>query len=674
MHVEKELLSLTARKKTVRIAGINALYQKEGLTISNSHFLTPSFVVDEKEHKKSPMITVLDKDLKKIGVLDDVAVNVSVEREVNQLWRATITLPGDSAKNSLCSHFNFIDIESPSGRYFGKYRIVPAQISKNESDDTITYELEHVLSTLLDDVIDGHLPAMVNHTTKTNIERILDFQTVKHWEVGNIEFERYFQYHFENENGLLAPLLSIVQPFDEPYEWAFDTKTYPWKLHLLKADNNIKAEIRWGKDMISFNEVSDPAEIVNYIIPKGAGEGVNQTNITSVNNGLNYLKDEQSIQEWGVKKYIWQDKKYKHPETLKANAQALLNQWKDPKISFSVSSVDLSVKPEYKHEQKLLNGVTQIIVGDKKYKGRIIRESISDLIGEEFKPTYEINNKLDDIATSQTAMEKKLQVNESYSQGATNISQIPFYENCDPNYPAMIEFPFPDDMVYVNEARLRIKTTHFRGYTRGMKSAGNFIQEQQVKTETTEGGGGQTTSAGGGVSKSTRAGGGRSVTSSSKEFDRYLLDTGVARMTDDGHVHPIIISGGHFEHSHSVYFPDHAHEFTLNDHSHTVDDHTHEVKVTIPSIEIPGHTHDQEYGIWLNDSLPDTLTVKVDGQTVSFNGIEGEIDITEHLEKDNDGKVSRGWHTVEVTPDDLARIEMLLTTRFFIQSDTGKQL
>jgi phage minor structural protein len=128
--------------------------------------------------------------------------------------------------------------------------------------------------------------------------------------------------------------------------------------------------------MIDFSKVSDPTDIVNYIIPKGTAEGVNQLTIASVNSGLKYVKDDVSISLWGKRSYIWIDKSIESAQTLKDNALLLLSQWKDLKISFSVNSADLSILPEYSQEQKILNGITRIIVDNETYYARIIGEEM----------------------------------------------------------------------------------------------------------------------------------------------------------------------------------------------------------------------------------------------------------------------------------------------------------
>jgi len=196
-----------------------------------------------------------------------------------------------------------------------------------------------------------------------------------------------------------------------------------------------------------------------------------------VNGGLRYLKDDASITKWGKRSYIWIDKSIENEYTLKDRAQALLDQWKDPKVAFTVDSVDLSILPEYSQERKVLNGVTRILVDDKEYLSRIIGEEIPD-ISKEYEVKYQINNKISDIATTQADMERKQQVNEAYSQGATNIYSFTYQDNCDKNVPAHITFYVDDDVVNVNTCELTFETKKYRGYNQ----VGDVYDETTART------------------------------------------------------------------------------------------------------------------------------------------------------------------------------------------------
>lgn len=646
------------------------------------------------------MIVVYDKNMKAIGELEK-AYNVSVERWINELWTASFTLTKNDPKQYLCSHLNFIEITGKSGKYYGLYRIMPTSTKKNSSTDEITYKCEHVLATLLDDVMDGYYQ-YTNYTTTQVLQYILDIQSTKRWELGINEFTRYFHYNFENENGLLAPVLSIPKPFNEPYEFTFDTQVFPWKLNLVRSSNETKAEIRWGKDMIDFDEVSDPSSIVNYLIPKGAGEGVNQLTIEDANNGKRYLKDDESIAKWGKQSYIWIDKRFEDARSLKDNGQSLLDQWKDPKISFTCNSVDLSVKPEYRHERRVLNGVTNIIVEDKEYKARIIAEKIPDL-NKEYDVNYEINNKLDDIATTQTDIERKQRVNDAYSQGATNILSFNYQDNCDSNIPALIPFYVDDDVVNINTCELTFRTKPFRAYSRATEGGGAIVKSTgggggTVKSTSSGGGTTATSSSGGGTSKSTASGGGSSQTSAGGGDHTHMMFSGTGFDTNpdpnqsvsltaaNGHKIKVnantsaaidyYTKGSSGNHSHSVSIPSHSHSFSTPNHSHDVSipNHTHEINLPnhTHSIELPNHTHSVKHEIIELGSTPSSVTIKVDGNIVPHTSTSGDrINLVDYMSKDSNGKITRGRHEVTIHPNGLARIEADLILRVFIQSRLG---
>lgn len=569
---------------------------------------------------------------------------------------------------------NYIDIYSDSGKYYGLYRIMPTETKKSNSDDSITYKCEHVLATLLDDVMEGYFQ-YTNYTTTEVLQYILSLQETKNWKLGKVDFTRYFHYSFENENGLLAPILSIPKPFNESYEFTFDTQNYPWTLNLIRPSDEVTSEIRWGKDMIDFSEVSDPTDIVNFIIPKGAGEGVNQLNIESVNNGVKYLKDDKSIAKWGKRSYIWIDRRFEHADSLKDNAQALLDEWKDPTIAFSINSVDLSVLEEYKYEEKLLNGVTRIIVEDKEYLARIIGEDINDL-SKEYDKKYVINNKLDDIATTQADMERKQQVNEAYSQGATNILNFTYQDNCDNKIPAVIPFYIDDDVVNINTCELTFRTKPFRAYSRATEGGGATVKSTSAgggtSTSTSSGGGSSETSGASSVSSRTSGASSSSTSGSVWSGSGFTIDTaGVTPAPPNyNHKHSVLASqlahshsmahthSINFQHTHSVSIPNHTHSFTVPAHTH--------------DIELPDHVHDVKHEIVELGTTPNRVTIKVDGNTVPHTSTSGDrINLVDYMNKDSNGKISRGRHEVEILPNGLARIEADLILRVFIQSRLG---
>ena len=243
----------------------------------------------------------------------------------------------------------------------------------------------------------------------------------------------------------------------------------------------------------------------------------------------------------------------------------------------------------------------------------------------------------------------------------------------------------------------------FRGYSKATAGGGAIIDSTKggggTTRSTTSGGGTtrsttsggastQTSSSGGGTSTSTNSGGGTTVSSTTKFFEKEMLviSSNPSTSTYADHTHLTNISGnGAFDHNHSISVPSHNHSFSTPNHTHSVSipSHTHDVsipshshEVTVPShtheIELPDHVHDVKHEIVELSTLPSRVTIKVDGNTVPHTAISGDrIDLTPYVNKDSNGKITRGRHEVTITPNGLARIEADLILRVFIQSQLG---
>lgn len=609
------------------------------------------------------MIKTLDLQRNTTAILEN-AYEIGYTKVSNQIWSASFSLPINDPKVEKVKLLKYVEIDD-----VGLFRIIPKQSSK--SSNTVTFQCEHVLATLLNKTLFKY-HQLTNYKTRDSLQYLLDQQNEMHWKLGTVEFARYFHYSWENEN-LLSAIFSVPKAFDEQYRWTWDTSSYPWTLNLVKPETEPTGRIKEGHNLVDFQIEENPMSVINRIYPLGVGEGVNQLGIESVNNGIPYIEDAESIAENGVFETVWPDKRFEDAASLKANAEALLKEWKEPIVSWTVSAADVSAITGAKIDELKEGKIVRLELDDYPVTDlRIMKESKSDMKGKPWDVQLEIGSLTEDLGTTQADLERRQKVNELYSQGATNIDSYTFNDNADPDFPAVIEFPFPEDMINVNESRLRIKISKYRVPMRGMKAGGYFQKASVIQSKSTAGGGGQTTSSGGG--QTTSAGGGTTKTTESKTFLEIATMTGVPENSvgDENygyHVHEVRLPGNYWTHEHEFALGDHTHD--VDDHTHKVNDHTHDFEVTIPAIEIKEHTHEQIYGIHELNNTPTALTVKIDGVTVPFTGIEGEIDVTDYLRKDGNGKVTRDYHTIEVQPNDLARINLILTNRFFVQSRIG---
>lgn len=195
-----------------------------------------------------------------LTVLDN-AGDIGYDLKHNDLWTGSFTLPAGDPKNDHCQAHNLVRL--PDGpRQTGLFRIVSVPSSEETALGGVkTYNVEHVMATLLDDVLFGyHEVGGTGVNTRQVMQYILDRQTVQRWQLGVVEFTDYFQYHFENVS-LLSALLSLGEVLTEEYTWDFDTSTSPWTVNLRKADTSTGCGIYYGRNLVSIEKTApNPAQ------------------------------------------------------------------------------------------------------------------------------------------------------------------------------------------------------------------------------------------------------------------------------------------------------------------------------------------------------------------------------------------------------------------------------
>lgn len=622
---------------------------------------------------------VFDREMHRLCYLQN-AFDVGYTLPLNELWTATFSLPADDPKNGFCAGRNYVEIYDGERR-IGLFRIIGADLSRSDTA-AIVYNCEHVLATLLDDVLfQYHQTTLVDaRTTIQVLQYILAQQTSERWVLGGCDFTRRFEYNFENEN-LLSSLFSVPRCFDEEYRWEWNTESAPWRLYLRAANTELKSEIRYQKNMTEITRAIDYSPQANRIYALGYGEGDNQLTIRDVNQNTPYVEDAASQQEYGLVASILADTRFEHPDTLKAYAQALLRQYKDPYITYTASALDLFrlngddfCKFAPGDVIRVIDTVDNIVVNT-----RIVQVEKTDVRGDPGAVNITLANKNQNIASSISDLQNRAIINETYSQGATNLLQQTFSDNADPEHPAKFRLYFPAEMVRVNKVKLQVEFEPFRGFSKGVAST-----EQQSATSSS--GGGSTTSSGGGGNQTSSAGGGSTETSSAKSLTssntvndpydlggpgganhNHGLDPGmkIAYVDDSLNVvgYRVFVPSGkhtHPSHSHTINIPRHSHSVSIPAHTHSVGAHTH--RFTIPS-----HTHGMQYGIY-EGSTADSAALIVDGQSVPVEDWD-EVDIVSKFETDDSGKITRDrWHVIEIAPNVMSRVVASVFVQIFCNS------
>ncbi|QOS77960.1 phage tail protein [Paenibacillus sp. JNUCC31] len=627
--------------------------------------------------RRPAYVTVYDLQMRKVAYLEN-AFDVSYEAPMNAIWTASFSLPANDEKNMECQPLYFVEIFDGDER-LELFRILKPTTKRGSDGPFISYECEHVLGTLLDDVLFlYHTVGNLGVYTRDVLQYILSKQTVKRWQLGTIEFDRQFEYNWENDN-LLGALFSVPNPFPDEYMWAFDTTTYPWRLNLIKPSEQEELYIRYGVNLQGITRVVDASKVSTRIFGLGYGEGVNQLTFADLNGGKPYIDAEPAlIQKYGIVQTIFVDRRFEYPETLLARCQTLMEELKVPSVHYTVDAAEiyaLTNDPIDRFKSGAMVRVQDQELGVD-IKARVVKVGKGDVLGQPGAVTLEIANKSQDIAGSIAELRNRMHISEVYAQGATNYDSHDFADNCDPTHPAVLRFWLPAETARVNKVALSFRVEPFRGYSRAIESAPSVSSGPSTRNTTAAGGATTPTT-------STKATSVESA-STSDNWRIFAIDvmqavnmggahnhgiaSGTKLMKEDGTSVTFVESGAHThnltaDHSHSVTIPAHNHTVTIPEHTHQMD-HTH---------TIPGHTHEIEFGIW-EGPTPSEVQVRVDGKLISGVGSSGEeIDIVPYLSKDNSGRINRGdYHEITITPvDSLGRVVASVFTQIFAQSRGG---
>lgn len=629
-------------------------------------------------------VTIYDLQMRKVAYLEN-AFGIQYETPLNALWTASFSLPANDPKNAECQPLYYAEIFDESER-LELFRILPSTLRRSSDGTSTNYQCEHVLGTMLDDILFlYHTVGNLGVYTPEVLQYILARQNVKRWQLGTVEILRQFEYNWENEN-LLGALFSVPKPFDEDYMWTWDTTVYPWKLNLVRPSNQVQAYIRYGVNLQGIEKIVDPSNVVTRLYGLGYGEGVNQLTFSDINGGKPYIDAApEYIQRYGIMQSVFVDRRFQYPETLLARCQSMLDELKQPRISYTVQASELYALTKDPID-KFRTG-TMVRVQDEELGEdvtvRVLNVRKSDVIGAPGNVEIEIANRPQDIAGSISDLRNRQYVNEVYAQGATNFDSHDYSDNFDSTHPAVIKFYIPEETARLNKATLSFQVEAFRAYSKAIEGGGAV----------------QSTTASGGSSTPTTSTEPTKVPSTSTEpanvktsdLDTNWTFTGSAipALTTNGeHNHGIAdgtelqtasggkvvfkSSGNHdhlirMGHYHFITIPSHSHTVTIPSHSHTVTipDHKHD-------ITIPAHTHEIQYGIWQGPT-PSSLVIEVDGKRIPGSATSGtDIDLIPYLSKDDSGKIQRGtWHEIKITPNGLGRIVASVFTQLFVQSRGG---
>lgn len=439
----------------------------------------------------------------------------------NDLWTASFTLPSGDPKNALCQAHNMVRV--PDGmRDLGLYRIVGMPTSEETAKGGVkTYSLEHVMATLLDDVLFGyHEIGGPGVDTAQVIRYILAQQTTQRWVLGVCEYADQFAYKFENTS-LLSALLSLGNVLTDEYTWDFDTSSTPWTVNLRRADTSPGCGIHYMRNMVEIEKTMDATTLVTRLYLLGYGEGVNQLTIRDVNGGLPYI-DADTASVWGIKASVYADTRIEDAATLKARGLSVLDRYKNPYISYTASAIDLTRLTGQEWDKHMPGKLVRVMDGEHgvNFTARIVNISKENVRGRPGEIEITIANAPRDAADSINTLADRMGISELYSQGATNLYSQQYADNADATHPARMRVYVPSGCVRINQMLLSWQLDAFRAYETGAAAGG------ATATTTQSGGSSTSTSSAGGASERTSRSGGAYAQTLAQEVITTQATTG----------------------------------------------------------------------------------------------------------------------------------------------------
>jgi len=353
-------------------------------------------------------VKVYDGNMRLLAVLDN-ADDIGYSLVHNDLWTGDFSLPTGDSKSRFIQPGALVTI-SDGERATGLYRVSSVPDAYIGSDQMTTYHVEHVLSTLLDDIIFGTLD-VTDQAPADAIRQVLSMQTVQRWVLETCDYTQPVTVTLGNET-LLSALQKVCGQLPDEYTWSFDTTRLPWVLHVRHADTGENCGIHYARNLVEIRKTVDASQIVTRLYLLGgsdtSGQQVTVESLTA--GGVPYI-DADTIPVWGVKSAIYQNGDLVTPEALLARGREVLESRKNPCYSYEATALDLYQLTGYEWD-RYEPGKRVLVMDDERgihFAARIVSVSKRDVRGDPGSITITIANQPRDELGTVTAIAQKAQ-------------------------------------------------------------------------------------------------------------------------------------------------------------------------------------------------------------------------------------------------------------------------
>ena len=262
--------------------------------------------------------------------------------------------------------------------------------------ETQTIQLEHIISTLKDDIIFGELtPADISGisgattcSAEQAARKVLTYQNQTIWALGDFEYNVSNPYSFNGDN-LFGALETITSSLEGAC-WEYDLTQLPFRLHIRRLPSEASCEMRLNRNLSKIKKTVDRSRMYTRFYPVGK----NDLHISG-----NYVSRNENI--YGVICRTETDQSKATEAELRAWAEVRLRNHCEPSVTVQGSGIDLSRATGEPLDKLKINAMCRVPLP--KY-GTMITEKVTKLNWpdkiqkpEEFSVT--LANLLEDVAS-----------------------------------------------------------------------------------------------------------------------------------------------------------------------------------------------------------------------------------------------------------------------------------
>ena len=329
------------------------------------------------------MVLLNGHSLTSAGKLDPESLSLTLEERKGS---ATITL----GKQNMTVSFNawLKDNTEPGNGIV--WRVKTSEDSYQTETRSIT--LEHLIQCLRDTVIFGSAKAEdMGGGSTIGARAAINWALAKQsdWVLGSFDYDSVSNPYDFSGRTVYEAIETVSSTLADAW-WSYDFSVYPFRLNITAKPSTVAAEMRGNRNMTSVRKTVDRSGMYTRIYPIGKDD----LHLSEV-----YLS--KNVASYGLVAHIETDETMDTEEKLRAWANERLNRHAEPRVTVTVSGLELSESTGEPLDKLTLGKMCQVPMPEfsTTITERIVKLQWRDKISDPETVTVTLANTMDDVAS-----------------------------------------------------------------------------------------------------------------------------------------------------------------------------------------------------------------------------------------------------------------------------------